>query len=146
MLFTHNRGPIAVERISLSSPKHHNYNSHHKEWLLRRLRKRPPAHCTSWPSGSKRTPASPKYSPASGQGTGRLWAESGDRAALAVAALGRQTSQPIVVVLPHPSDIDDFCDDFALFSPIVPERFPANETPKDRGDLSDDVEGTGCVF
>ena len=46
-----------------------------------------------------------------------------------------------------PVDIDDFCDDFALLSPIVPERFPAyDETPKDRGDLSDDVEGTGCVF
>jgi transcription-repair coupling factor (superfamily II helicase) len=70
---------------------------------------------------------------------GGVW---GSSCALTVAALARQSSQPIVVVLPHPSDIDDFCDDFALFSPITPERFPAgDEARKDGGDLADDVEG-----
>ncbi len=74
---------------------------------------------------------------------GGVW---GSSCALAVAALARNASKPIVVVLPHTSDIDDFCDDFALFSPVVPERFPpAKKRRLNAATCTTMSRGTGCA-
>src|SRR4029079_8260717 len=69
---------------------------------------------------------------------GGVW---GSSCALAAAALVRHVPQSLVVVCPRQSDIDDFCDDFAIFSPTVPERFPAVDATPAADDLYDDVEG-----
>src|SRR5688572_2998368 len=53
---------------------------------------------------------------------GGVW---GSSCALAAAALVRHAPRALIAVCPRQSDIDDFCDDFALFSSVPPERFPA---------------------
>src|SRR5689334_17877389 len=55
---------------------------------------------------------------------GGVW---GSSCALVAASLVRHASAPVVAVWPHIDDLDDFCDDLALFSDIKPERFPAWE-------------------
>src|SRR5438552_18980328 len=55
---------------------------------------------------------------------GGVW---GSSCALVAAALAPHVPGPLVVVCPRTDDLDDFCDDLALFSPVKPERFPAWE-------------------
>ena len=55
---------------------------------------------------------------------GGVW---GSSCALVAASLVRHAPGPLVVVWPHLDDLDDFCDDLALFSTVKPERFPAWE-------------------
>jgi transcription-repair coupling factor (superfamily II helicase) len=69
---------------------------------------------------------------------GGVW---GSSCALAAAALLQHGPQTLVVVCPRQSDIDDFCDDLGLFSPVRPERFPARQTEPTGDDFADDVEG-----
>ena len=69
---------------------------------------------------------------------GGVW---GSSCALAAAALVRHAPDTLVVVCPRQSDIDDFCDDFAIFSSVRPERFAANDTASVREDFCDEVEG-----
>lgn len=57
----------------------------------------------------------------------------GSSCALAAAALLQHARGPLVVVCPHPGDLDDFLDDLALFAPVQGRRFPSWETlPSDR--------------
>ncbi|HJS06791.1 MAG TPA: transcription-repair coupling factor, partial [Pirellulales bacterium] len=69
---------------------------------------------------------------------GGVW---GSSCALAAAALVRHAPETLVVVCPRQSDIDDFCDDLALFSAVRPERFPARDAAPADGDLYDEVDG-----
>ena len=55
---------------------------------------------------------------------GGVW---GSSCALVAASLARHAPGPVVAVWPHMDDLDDFCDDLALFSPIKPQRFGAWE-------------------
>jgi transcription-repair coupling factor (superfamily II helicase) len=56
----------------------------------------------------------------------------GSSCALAVAALAEGTERPLLVVLPRPSDLDDFAADVLGFLGTAPEIFPAWETlPQD---------------
>src|SRR6185295_10582409 len=69
---------------------------------------------------------------------GGVW---GSSCALVAAALAPDAPGPLVVVCPRTDDLDDFCDDLALFSRIKPERFPAWEDgPRERL-LHDDIYG-----
>jgi transcription-repair coupling factor (superfamily II helicase) len=52
---------------------------------------------------------------------GGVW---GSSCALVAASLVRHAPGPLVVVWPHMDDLDDFCDDLALFTAVQPERFP----------------------
>ncbi len=52
----------------------------------------------------------------------------GSSCALVAAALASHASAPVVVVCPHLDDIDELTDDLALFTPLLPERFPAWES------------------
>ncbi len=53
---------------------------------------------------------------------GGVW---GSSCALAAASLVRHAPGPLVVVCPHIDDVDDFCDDLALFTSTPAEQFPA---------------------
>ncbi len=71
---------------------------------------------------------------------GGVW---GSCCALIAASLARHASNPIIVVCAHMDDIDDFCDDLALFTSIAPEKFPAWES-EDRDSargLPDEIAG-----
>lgn len=60
----------------------------------------------------------------------------GSSAALATAALGREASTTILVVLAHPSDIDDWQSDLTTFDGDRPEVFPAWENlPSDLAEV-----------
>ncbi|MGH7137224.1 MAG: hypothetical protein ACREHD_15890, partial [Pirellulales bacterium] len=48
----------------------------------------------------------------------------GSSCALVAATLARHSPGPLVIVCPQPADIDDFCDDLALFTEARPERLP----------------------
>jgi transcription-repair coupling factor (superfamily II helicase) len=65
----------------------------------------------------------------------------GSSCALVAAALERHVGRTLVVVCPHPSDLDSFCDDLAVFSEIPAERFPAWETTSREVLLHDEVYG-----
>src|SRR5579863_4799884 len=52
----------------------------------------------------------------------------GSSCALVAATLAGHAPGPLVVVCPHPGDVDDFLDDLALFAPIEAARFPAWES------------------
>src|SRR6185295_12710366 len=69
---------------------------------------------------------------------GGVW---GSSCALAAAALVRHAPETLIVVCPRQSDIDDFCDDLALFSATRPERFAASDTARVQDEFCDDVEG-----
>ncbi|REK12878.1 MAG: transcription-repair coupling factor [Planctomycetota bacterium] len=69
---------------------------------------------------------------------GGVW---GSSRALVAASLARHAPGPLVVVWPHMDDIDDFCDDVALFTAAVPERFPAWERELSETTLLDETYG-----
>ncbi len=52
----------------------------------------------------------------------------GSSCALVAAALAAPAPSTVLVVSPRQHDIDDLCDDLAIFLPQPPERFPAWET------------------
>jgi transcription-repair coupling factor (superfamily II helicase) len=65
----------------------------------------------------------------------------GSSCALLAATLARHAPGPLLVVCPHPAEIDNFVDDLALFTADEPARFPAWEAlPTDRL-VQDDVYG-----
>ena len=47
--------------------------------------------------------------------------------ALVAATLLRHAPGPLLIVTPHPGDIDSFCEDLELFSDVATTRFPAWE-------------------
>ena len=65
----------------------------------------------------------------------------GSSRALAAAALARQSSGPVVIVLPRISDVDDFAVDLAGFLGREPLVFPAWETLPDEQSVADAVFG-----
>jgi len=65
----------------------------------------------------------------------------GSSSALAVAALAESTDRPFLVVLPRPSDLDDFAADVLGFLGSPPEIFPAWETPPQEYSVRDAVYG-----
>ncbi|HJT31657.1 MAG TPA: DEAD/DEAH box helicase, partial [Pirellulales bacterium] len=65
----------------------------------------------------------------------------GSSCALVVAALARHAPGPLLVVCPQPSDLDDFCDDLALFTPERPERLPAWESTSGERSVDDETFG-----
>jgi len=66
----------------------------------------------------------------------------GSSCALVAAAVAEQAKQPLVVVLPRTTDVDDFCDDLHLFTALRPEIFPAWETPlSDESVITDEAHG-----
>jgi transcription-repair coupling factor (superfamily II helicase) len=65
----------------------------------------------------------------------------GSSGALVAAALARHAPGPLVVVLPQPGDVDDFCDDLAVFSDLAPERFPAWEASAAERKIDDEICG-----
>src|SRR4029079_7725340 len=69
---------------------------------------------------------------------GGVW---GSSCALVAASLVRHAPGPLVVVWPHLDDLDDFCDDLALFSTVKPERFPAWEREQQGAVLYDETYG-----
>jgi transcription-repair coupling factor (superfamily II helicase) len=69
---------------------------------------------------------------------GGVW---GSSCALVASSLARHASGPLVVVWPHMDDLDDFCDDLALFTDLTPERFPAWERELRETVVYDEVFG-----
>jgi transcription-repair coupling factor (superfamily II helicase) len=69
---------------------------------------------------------------------GGVW---GSSCALVAASLARHAPGPLVVVWPHMDDIDDFCDELALFSAVAPERFPAWEREAREAVVYDEIYG-----
>ncbi|HET6883078.1 MAG TPA: transcription-repair coupling factor, partial [Pirellulales bacterium] len=65
----------------------------------------------------------------------------GSSCALVAATLARHAPGPLVIVCPQPAEIDDFCDDLALFTESQPERLPAWETLAGEQRVADDVFG-----
>lgn len=65
----------------------------------------------------------------------------GSSCALVAASLARHAPGPLVVVCPHPDDVDRLIDDFALFSRLTPERFAARESLATDRILLDEVFG-----
>lgn len=65
----------------------------------------------------------------------------GSSCALVAAQLLRTAPATLVLVCPHQRDVDDLCDDLALFTPANVRRFPAWES--ERGDqiLHDEIFG-----
>ncbi len=65
----------------------------------------------------------------------------GSSCALVAAEILRRLPRPLVLVTPHQDDIDDFCDDLALFSSTRPEKFPAWEAEPGERILHDEIFG-----
>jgi transcription-repair coupling factor (superfamily II helicase) len=65
----------------------------------------------------------------------------GSSCALAVAALAESAERTLLVVLPRPSDLDDFGADLLGFLGTAPEIFPAWETPPQEYSVRDAVYG-----
>jgi transcription-repair coupling factor (superfamily II helicase) len=65
----------------------------------------------------------------------------GSSCALVAAALFRQAPGPLVIVCPHPHDIDELIEDLALFTAEIAERFPAWESSPEEGLIHDEVFG-----
>jgi transcription-repair coupling factor (superfamily II helicase) len=65
----------------------------------------------------------------------------GSACALAAAALAQDAPASLVVVCPHVDDVDDLADDLALFTPVVPERFPAWERLPSEQAIADETFG-----
>ncbi len=65
----------------------------------------------------------------------------GSSCALAAAALQKHAPATLVAVLPRPADIDDFCDDWANFSPLRAERLPSWESAPSERKADDEVYG-----
>jgi len=69
---------------------------------------------------------------------GGVW---GSSCALVAAALTRTCPATLVVVLPRARDIDDFCDDLALFAHASVGQFPAWESDAGERVLHDEIFG-----
>ncbi len=69
---------------------------------------------------------------------GGVW---GSSCALVAASLVRHAPGPLVVVCPHIDDVDDFCDDLALFTSVEPRRFPAWEREAGEAVVFDEIYG-----
>ncbi len=69
---------------------------------------------------------------------GGVW---GSSCALVTANLLQHAPSTLVVVLPRAGDVDDFCDDLAVFSSTRPEKFPAWETAPGDRDIQDEAHG-----
>ncbi|HEX4147370.1 MAG TPA: transcription-repair coupling factor, partial [Pirellulales bacterium] len=65
----------------------------------------------------------------------------GSASALAAAALVQHCPATLVVVCPHPGDIDDFSEEVRLFSAEPIEKFPAWETLPSEASPGDEVVG-----
>jgi transcription-repair coupling factor (superfamily II helicase) len=68
----------------------------------------------------------------------------GSACALAAAILTKHAPASLAVVCPHVDDVDDLADDLALFTPVVPQRFPAWERlahESAEGGIADEVTG-----
>jgi len=65
----------------------------------------------------------------------------GSSCALVAAALLRHAPGPLVVVCAQPNELDDFCDDLALFTPAAAARFPAWEGEAGEQALRDELYG-----
>lgn len=65
----------------------------------------------------------------------------GSACALSAAAVGKRHDGTLLVVLPRPADVDDFCDDLAAFLGQPPDLFPAWETLPQESDVTDAVFG-----
>jgi transcription-repair coupling factor (superfamily II helicase) len=73
-----------------------------------------------------------------GGALGGVW---GSSCALVAANLERHSPAVLVVVCPRDADVDDFCDELAVFWPGSPERFPAWETAYGEGISQDEAHG-----
>lgn len=69
---------------------------------------------------------------------GGVW---GSSRALVAAALAQSCPGPLVVVAPHPGDIDAVARDVALFSPLPVAEFPAWESEPGERVLHDEIYG-----
>jgi len=65
----------------------------------------------------------------------------GSSSALATAALVQETSQPLLVILARPSELDDFADDLSGFLGRSVDLFPAWETLPDEVSTGDSIFG-----
>ena len=65
----------------------------------------------------------------------------GSAASLAVAALARHSPGPVVAVLPHVGDVDDFAGDLATFADQAVETLPAWERPPRDAPPGDEILG-----
>lgn len=65
----------------------------------------------------------------------------GSSCALVSAALAGHCPATLCVVCPHPADIDEFCDELALFTGVRVEKFPAWETLPSELIVRDEVYG-----
>src|SRR5689334_1043230 len=65
----------------------------------------------------------------------------GSSCALVVAALAQAAPGPLVVVCPHPGEVDDLVDDLALFSTRDKWVFPAWESLPDDSAAVDEIAG-----
>src|SRR4051812_6962519 len=73
--------------------------------------------------------------------SGTLDGAWGSAGPLAAAALGLHAPKTLVVVLAHVGDVDDFRDDVATFSGVVPEVLPAWERLPREAAAGDEVTG-----
>src|SRR5690242_18468679 len=69
---------------------------------------------------------------------GGVW---GSSRALVAAALARSCPGPLVIVAPHPGEIDAIARDLALFSDAPVSTFPAWETEPGERVLTDEIFG-----
>lgn len=67
---------------------------------------------------------------------GGVW---GSSRALVAAALTAKCHGPVVVVLPHPGEIDAFLDDLSLFADVPAAAFPAWESDADERVVHDEI-------
>jgi transcription-repair coupling factor (superfamily II helicase) len=65
----------------------------------------------------------------------------GSSCAPAAAALAEHAPGPLLVVVPHPADIDEFCDELSLFTARRTEKFPAWETMPSELVVRDEIYG-----
>ncbi len=68
-------------------------------------------------------------------------AESGGLRALVAAALARECPGPLVIVAPHPSEIDSIARDLALFTNLPIAEFPAWESEPGERVVHDEIYG-----
>src|SRR6476646_3092127 len=73
-----------------------------------------------------------------GAALGGVW---GSSCALVAASLARHAPAALVVDVAHAGEVDDFCDDLAVFDSAAPERFPAWETAPGESELQDEAHG-----
>ncbi len=65
----------------------------------------------------------------------------GSSCALVAATLAEAASRTLIVIVPHPSDVDEMVDELPLFANIAAERFPAWDSLPSEGRLDDEVFG-----